>query len=103
MCLTFDLIGEILQVIGVVVVLGSQLVFVVKARRKYKNLQTAFLDITAARYCFTDEEFKELSKNKEKLRQAFGEFPHAKILYEDFIVSIFGLIITLAGLIIALF
>lgn len=103
MSITYDLIGTLLQALGVVVVLGSQAVFIWKTRKKYGSLGTAFLEIQAMRCYMNDEQVKETVKNKRKLKEALEKFPHAKLLYDDFKYTVFGLVITLAGLIIEMF
>lgn len=100
--ITYELIGEIFQATGVLIILITQAFFVRKARKKYGSIGTAFLEIQAARL-ISDEYVKKTAKDKQKLKEALKLFPHAKLLYDDFKYSLIGLIITLAGLIISMF
>jgi hypothetical protein len=102
MNITYEIIGELLQALGVVVILVGQAFFVSKARKQYGRLGTAFLEIQATRVYMNDDDVKETVKDKQKLKEAFEKYPHAELLYDDFRYSVFGLIITLAGLIIAM-
>lgn len=103
MTITYEIIGELLQALGVAIVLVSQAFFVWKTRKKYESLGTAFLEIQAMRFYMNDEDVKKTVKDKQKLKEAFEKFPHAKLLYDDFKYSVIGLIITLVGLIIEMF
>ena len=100
MHITYEIIGTFLQILGVVVILASQAVFVWKTRKKYGSLGTAFLEIQAMRCYMNDEQVKETVKDKQKLKEALEKFPHAKLLYDDFKYSVIGLVITLVGLIV---
>lgn len=103
MNIPYEIIGEVLQIIGVVVVLVSQIFFILRVRKKYGRLGTAFLEIQATRQYMNDEKVKKTAKDKQKLKEALKLFPHAELLYDNFKYSLIGLIITLVGLIIALF
>lgn len=103
MNLTFEIIGEFLQVLGVAIVLVSQAFFIWKARKKYGSLGTAFLEIQAMRFYMDDEDVKKTVEDKQKLKEALKKFPHAELLYDNFKYSLIGLIITLVGLVIAMF
>lgn len=103
MTITYEIIGELLQAFGVAIVLVTQAFFVWKARKKYGNLGTTFLEIQAMRVYMNDEDVKETVKDKQKLKEALKKFPHAKLLYDNFRYSVIGLIITLVGLIISMF
>jgi hypothetical protein len=103
MHITYEIIGTLLQALGVVMVLGSQAFFVRRARKKHGSLGTAFLEIQAMRVYMNPEKVKETVRNKQKLKEAFEKFPHAKLLYDDFKYTVIGLVITLVGLIIEMF
>ena len=101
--ITCELIGIILQTLGVGIVLGSQVVFVWKARKRYGNLGTAFLEIQSTRVYMNNEKVKETVKDKQKLKEALEKFPHAKLLYDDFKITVIGLVVTIVGLILSMF
>lgn len=103
MAVTYETIGEFLQAVGVAIVLVSQAFFLWKAYKKYGSLGTAFLEIQAARCYMNDEDVEKTVKDKQKLKEALQNFPHASWLYDDFRYSVVGLILTLVGLIIARF
>jgi hypothetical protein len=100
--MTYEIIGQLVQALGIGIVLASQGVFVYYARKKYGSLGTAFLEIQAMRVYMNDDEVKETAKDKQKLKKALKKFPHAKLLYDDFRYSIIGLITTLVGLIVSM-
>lgn len=103
MNITYEIIGEFVQILGIAIVLITQAFFIWKARKKYGSLGTAFLEIQAMRFYMNDEDVKKTVKDKKKLKEALKKFPHAGLLYHDFKYSVIGLIITLMGLIIAMF
>jgi len=103
MNIAYEIIGEFIQALGIAIVLVSQAFFVWKARKKYGSLGTAFLEIQAMRWYMNPEDVEKTSKDKQKLKEALKGFPHAELLYHDFKYSVIGLIITLVGLIIAMF
>jgi len=96
----FGIIGQFLQVLGVSVVLISQVIFYSRARRKYGSLEKAFLDMAFARFGAEDETLKE--SNKEKTKRLLEKFPLAQLLWNDFRASVIGLTLTMIGLIIEL-
>jgi hypothetical protein len=74
MCLTFQLVGQLVQITGVIIVWVSQLVFVWKAHKKYGSLGVAFLVISAPQISMEIDEIKETAKNKKssgKLSKGF--------------------------------
>jgi len=97
--LVLGLIGLILEALGIVIVLGSQVIFILKARKKYGSLGTAFLEIQATRIYMDDEKVQETVKDKQKLKKAFGKFPHAELLYDNFKYSVVGLEVSFLGLV----
>lgn len=103
MDIAYEIIGEFIQTLGIVIVLISQAFFVWKARKKYGSLGMAFLEIQAMRWYMNPEDAEKTSKDKQKLKEALKNFPHAELLYDNFRYSVIGLIITLIGLIIAMF
>ena len=44
------------------------------------------------------EKVEESVKDKQKLKEAFEKFPHARLLYDDFKSSVIGLIVSFLGL-----
>ena len=102
MNITYEIIGQLLQVLGLVIVLGSQAFFAWRAHKEYGSLGTAFLEIQAMRSYMNEEQVKETVKDKQKLQEALEKFPHAKLLYDDFKYSVIGLVITLVGLVISI-
>jgi len=91
-------IGLVLEAFGIAIILGTQAVFVLKARKKYGSIGTAFLMITAMRWGMNKEKVEETVKDKQKLKEALKKFPHAEWLYEDFKYSVIGLTVGLLGL-----
>jgi len=102
MNITYQIIGQSIQVIGIVIVLGSQALFVWRVRKKYGSLKTAFLEIQLPAKVYDPKEIKETARDKQKLKRAFEEHPHAHMLYENFKWTVFGLIFTLVGLIVSM-
>lgn len=89
------------QIVGVTVIVIAQVVFYFRGRNEYgsiKPMMKAFIDLSCPQIGIEKERLKKLGKAKteEKLRLR----PLAQFLYDDFKVSLFGLILTLAGLII---
>lgn len=102
MNITYEIIGQLIQALGVFVVLGSQVLFVWRVRKKYGSLRTAFLEIQLPAKVYDEKEIKETARDKQKLKKAFEEHPHAHLLYQNFKWTVFGLIFTLAGLIVSM-
>lgn len=98
--MSLESIGLVLQAMGVVIILISQAVFLFRVRRKWGSLKKAFLDLTSPRFAIDDEKLAEMPKTK--LREAFKVFPLAKFLYDDFIISVVGLLCTLLGILLPL-
>lgn len=92
----FGLIGLILQILGIVIVLVSQALLVYRSHKKWGSLKKTFINWNIARLGMKDEELRRMSQ--VELRELIKKFPLADFLYDDFIVSVFGLIITLFGL-----
>ena len=92
------LIGLVLETLGIAIILGSQVVFIWKAHRKYGSLGTAFLEIQATRIYMNREKVEETVRHKHKLKEALEKFPHAKLLYDNFKYSVVGLIVGILGL-----
>jgi len=65
MNIPYEIIGMLLQALGVIIVLGSQVLFVWGARKKHKSLGTAFLEIQAAKFYMNKEQVKETSRDKK--------------------------------------
>ncbi len=77
MHITYETIGMLLQILGVVMVLVSQAFFAQRARKKHRRLPIAFLEIQAMRWGMTKEQIEETAKDKQKLKEAFNKFPLA--------------------------
>ena len=112
MNITYEIIGELLQVFGVAVVLLSQVLFGYKAWRKCGSMKkTFFAMISVVRVkgddLLTEEEddYEKLKKQTDKyLKKTYQEwYTLADYLSKDIWITAIGLVVTLIGLIIALF
>jgi len=98
-----EIIGELLQILGVLIVLLSQVRFGYKAWRKCGGLKkTFFAMISNVRVGGHDcEKLKELPE--EYLKEMFPEWwTLDEYLSEDIWVTAIGLVVTVIGLIIAM-
>jgi len=93
-------IDLIFQFVGIIVILAAQIVFWIRTYKEYHSLKKAFIDLTCPRFGMDDEKLKRISG--VELEQALKRFPLAKMLYEDFKISLFGLILTFIGLLLSL-
>lgn len=98
--ITFEQIGLTLQILGVVLILGAQILFLWKLRKKWKDLKIGFLDVIATRLMPSDEELRSMSESERK--RTFEKFPLALWLRSNFAESIIGLLLTLVGLLVEL-
>jgi hypothetical protein len=98
--ITSTQIGLIIQVIGVAVILIPQIHFLWNLRKKYNGLKRGCLEVAAARFS-SDGEPKVMTN--EEVDKLFPKFPLAEWIYSDLKISLFGLAITLAGLLVELF
>lgn len=92
----FQLVGLVLQAIGIAIILISQVIFFLRTRRKWGSLKKALLDLNTPRAGFEDEELLRMSQTE--LKKTFKKFPFAKFIYEDFIISFVGLFCSLIGI-----
>ena len=90
-----NLVGQVLQIIGIAIILSGQVVFYLRIRKKYGSLKKAFLDFVAPRQSPSDEELSKMSQTQ--INELFEKFPLAKFLREDFIISVLGLFCSLIG------
>lgn len=97
-----EVFGLVLETLGIIIILGTQAIFFWRVREKYGSLGTAFLDIEATRIAMDEDKLEETARDKQKLKEAFKRHPHAKLLYENFKYSVFGLIVGVVGLILQL-
>lgn len=99
--ITLEALGLFLQILGVIIILISQAVFVIRAYKKFGSLKKAFVNLSIPRVGIDDEDFEKIPN--EELKKALRILPLAGLLYDDFRSSIFGLILTLIGLILSIF
>lgn len=92
-------LGFILQIVGIIIILVSNLRFWNKYR-KY-GLKKAFLNIIFPRAALSEKELIEASENKVK--KWLNDFPLAKHLYENYCHSTLGAILTLVGVVVSSF
>lgn len=95
-----DTIGLFLQIIGILIVLLSQISFGIRAWRKFGSLRKVFFAMAGTVRIGsggTAEEFKK--RREEELKETFPELWNlASYLREDIWVTAIGLIVTLIGL-----
>lgn len=102
MNITFEAFGEILQIIGVAVVLCSQARFWLRAREKCGSLEKAFFEMISTTRVRDDRKVTE--RSEKELEKKFPEWwALSTYLSEDIRTTIVGLVVTLIGLVIALF
>jgi hypothetical protein len=95
------LIGLVLQIVGIAIVLISQAIFILRAWKRYSSLKKAFLSLSFPIVGMEEEEIERLSKTE--LEEIFKEAQLAMFLYDDFKISVIGLVFTLIGTIVFLF
>lgn len=98
--LTYQQLGLLLEVVGVIVILLVQLRFVAKTYSYYGKrnaLKRAFLDL-AIKKEHEKEGLNELSN--EEVDRIFKKFNFSRWFYLDFIASCFGLFLILTGILI---
>jgi hypothetical protein len=94
------------QILGIIVVIVSQIVFVYKAKKKYGSVKKAFLSLNIfPEVIVTDgtepsEEIKNMKK--DEVENKIKKFPLAKMLLDDFKISFVGVILTLIGIIVGI-
>jgi len=91
----FELVGLILQTIGIALIVISQMVFYFRVRRKWGSLKRGFLDLTSARAGVGGKAI--LVMDDSVIKELFNKFPLASFLYDDFVASVVGLIFSLIG------
>lgn len=102
MNITYEIVGEVLQIIGVAIVLCSQARFWFRARGKCGSLEKAFFEMISVVRVRDDRKITEVSE--EELEEKFPEWwTLAEYLSEDIKTTAIGLVVTLIGLVIALF
>ena len=85
-------LGLVLQISGLLIILGSQIWLWYRARRKYGSLKRALRDYVRPRERWDYEAAKVLSENN-----TLKPFPLAEFLYEDLVISVIGVVIALVG------
>jgi len=93
--MSIEFISKVLQALGIAIILGSQLVFLYRIRKKWHSLKKAFLALTTPQLGIEKERLSKMSKTE--LEEKFKIFRLAKFLYEDFITSVIGLVFSLIG------
>ena len=91
----FEPAGLVLEGLGIIIILVSQVVFWLRVRKKWGSLEKAFLDLTAPRWGF---EKSVLVMSKTEVKKVFKLFPLAKFLYDDFKYTVVGLVVSLSGI-----
>ena len=87
-------LGLVLQISGLLMILGSQIWFLYRARRKYGSLRRAFLALTFPR---EGVQYRAALADKSETKKTLQYFPLAKFLYEDLLISVIGVAIALVG------
>lgn len=95
-----DVIGLLLQTTGIIIISIGQVRFLYRVKKKDGLLIEAFLEFTKVRV--TSDEKKRKKASKAELEEYLKKFPLAKFLYDDFMVSLGGLVCTLIGVVISL-
>jgi hypothetical protein len=88
--------GPVLEVIGVLILLYFNGLFIQKSRKEYGSLKKAFVDIAAARASMSDEEFRKADAD-----DALRTFPLAQFLCRTYRNSLIGVAITLIGVVVS--
>jgi hypothetical protein len=107
----YEILGELLQIIGVMIVLLSQVLFGYRAWRKCGSMKkTFFAMISVGRVVgeelltkgkYDDEKLKK--QTDDHLKKTFPEwYTLAEYLSSDIWITVVGLVVTLVGLAIAL-
>jgi len=95
--ITSNQIALVIQIIGVAVVLIPQIHFLWSLRKKYKSLKRGCLAVTATRETHDPNKLTD-----EEVHEVFPKLPLAEWIYSDLKISLIGLGITLAGLVLEL-
>ena len=98
--ISLGLIGTVFQLIGILIILISQVEFWFRTHKEYGSLQKAFLSMSFPKVGLEKEKLKRLSM--DELKEIVDKLPLAGLLYEDFKISVIGIFFTLIGMIIAL-
>ncbi len=99
MSMSFEQVGLTLQVLGVLLVLLSQAVFAIRARKKYGSLKKAFFEMVSHIRIRDERPVRE--RSEEDLKKKFPEWwAFVEFLTEDIWITAIGLLITLLGLLI---
>ena len=91
----FELISLFLQTMGLTIILISQAIFYLRVRREWGSLGKAFLSLTTPQSGIGKEKLLKMSHGETK--EALKIFRLARFLYDDFRVSVFGLLCALIG------
>ena len=97
--ITSNQIALVIQIIGVAVVLIPQIHFLWSLKKKYKTLKKGCLEVAAMRWYLGGE---IVNMTNEEIDKLFPKFPLAQYIHSDLRISLVGLVITLAGLVIEL-
>jgi hypothetical protein len=98
--LSANIIGLVLQLVGLLIIFASQMWFLMKCRREYNSVKKAFLSMTCPQLGIDEERLKKMSKSE--LDEKFRKFRLAQWLLDDFKITVFGLIPTLVGILLQL-
>src|SRR4030042_3466004 len=89
-------ISRIVQLVGAIIVLGSNVLFYWKARTgKYRSLPKEFVEIASARWALGEDKLA-----KADAAEALKTLPLARHLYRTYLTSVIGAGLTLLGVII---
>jgi len=88
------ILSRILQLIGLLIVVGSNLRFFCKAHKEYGSLKKAFVAMTRIQVAMNDEELQKADAD-----EVIKKFYIANLLYTNYRDSMIGVLFTLAGVI----
>ena len=96
-CIGTTQAGLFLQLVGVIIILAAQAVFIFRARRRYRRVKGAFLDMVLSRVG-PDKEVWNMTE--AEVNDSIKLHPLAGFLWDDFWVSLLGLVLTFLGLVV---
>jgi len=92
----FELLGLVLEALGLVIIFGSQIAFWLRVRKEWRSLHKGFLALTTPRKEWEYAAARLMTENEVKT--FFKSFPLAKFLYDDFVITVVGLAVSLSGI-----
>ena len=91
-------LGLVLQISGLLIILGSQILLWYRARKKWgsvRSLKKLFIRFAGAKVAYGKEEVSKMSKDEAD--EGIKKFPFAEFLYDDFVISVIGVALALIG------